>query len=117
MKGRLAANKILDEKYGAAANQTRLAGAKGAAAYSLKYDQDDEFRKSVQSTLLAARKKAWTDDARTKRMQSLSKLDSTGAKNSQYGTMWITNGCVNKKIKKDVDIIPEGWYKGRKLGI
>ena len=29
------------------------------------------------------------------------------------GTMWITNGKENKKIKKDIDIIPEGWYKGR----
>jgi hypothetical protein len=35
-----------------------------------------------------------------------------GPKNSQYGTMWITNGTENKKIKV-VDIIPEGWYKGR----
>lgn len=37
----------------------------------------------------------------------------TGEKSSQFGTMWITNGQENKKIKKDVDIIPEGWYKGR----
>jgi hypothetical protein len=36
-----------------------------------------------------------------------------GKKNSQFGTMWITNGQENKKIKKDVDIIPERWYKGR----
>jgi hypothetical protein len=36
-----------------------------------------------------------------------------GSKNSQFGTIWITNGQENKKIKKDVDIIPEGWYKGR----
>lgn len=36
-----------------------------------------------------------------------------GKTNSQFGTMWITNGQENKKIKKDVDIIPEGWYKGR----
>lgn len=39
----------------------------------------------------------------------------SGSKNSQYGTMWITNGTINKKIKKDIDIIPEGWYKGRVL--
>lgn len=37
-----------------------------------------------------------------------------GEKNSQFGSMWITNGTENKKIKK-VDIIPEGWYKGRKM--
>jgi hypothetical protein len=37
-----------------------------------------------------------------------------GKKNSQYGTMWITDGINNKKIKK-VSMIPEGWNKGRKL--
>lgn len=37
-----------------------------------------------------------------------------GSKNSQFGTMWITNGSENKKIKKD-DSIPEGWMKGRKI--
>jgi hypothetical protein len=35
-----------------------------------------------------------------------------GNKNSQFGTMWITDGSSNKKIKKDV-AIPEGWNKGR----
>ncbi len=39
--------------------------------------------------------------------------DKSGNKNSQYGTMWITNGIENKKIKKD-DLIPSGYYKGRK---
>lgn len=34
--------------------------------------------------------------------------------NSQFGTMWVTDGCNNKKIKKD-DPIPEGWKKGRIL--
>ena len=35
-----------------------------------------------------------------------------GENNSQFGTMWITNGNFNKKIKKN-DLIPEGWKKGR----
>jgi hypothetical protein len=35
-----------------------------------------------------------------------------GEKNTQYGTMWITNGFENKKIKKQENI-PEGWNKGR----
>lgn len=35
-----------------------------------------------------------------------------GNKNSQYGTMWITNGTDNKKIPKEL-IIPMGWYNGR----
>lgn len=40
------------------------------------------------------------------------KNNSKGVKNSQFGTMWITDGSFNRKIKT-VDIIPEGWYKGR----
>ena len=39
---------------------------------------------------------------------------SKGERNSQYGSMWITNGFINKK-QKTVEQIPEGWYKGRKI--
>ena len=35
-----------------------------------------------------------------------------GERNSQYGTMWITNDRENNKIKR-TDPIPEGWRKGR----
>ncbi len=38
----------------------------------------------------------------------------SGYKNSQYGSMWITNGVDNKKIKKQSKI-PAGWYRGRKM--
>ena len=41
------------------------------------------------------------------------KTKNKGSNNSQYGTMWITNGVDNKKIRKE-DVMPEGWYKGRK---
>jgi hypothetical protein len=44
--------------------------------------------------------------------QKMRKSKNQGSTNSQYGTMWITNGAENIKIKKD-EIIPEGWYKGR----
>lgn len=37
-----------------------------------------------------------------------------GNKNSQYGTMWITDGVNSRKIKK-TDEVPEGWHKGRKM--
>lgn len=39
----------------------------------------------------------------------------TKEQNSQYGTMWITNGKINRKIKSS-EIIPDGWFKGRKMG-
>lgn len=37
-------------------------------------------------------------------------------KNSQYGTHWITNGSVNKKIR-DVDKIPPGFRLGRTMNL
>lgn len=37
-----------------------------------------------------------------------------GSSNSQYGSMWITNGKDNKKIKRD-EVIPSGWKQGRKM--
>jgi len=35
-----------------------------------------------------------------------------GEKNSQFGTIWITNGKENKKIKKNENI-PNSWRRGR----
>lgn len=46
-------------------------------------------------------------------IKKLSDGSNSGRNNPAFGTMWITNGQENKKIKKDVDFIPEGWYKGR----
>ena len=43
---------------------------------------------------------------------NLMKEKQGGLKNSQYGSIWITNGCENRKMKSD-GVIPEGWYKGR----
>ena len=45
-----------------------------------------------------------------------SKIHQSGAGNSQYGTMWITDGSVNRKLKRDLPI-PEGWHKGRRIKI
>jgi group I intron endonuclease len=36
----------------------------------------------------------------------------TQEKNSQFGTMWVTDGNTNMKINKN-SIIPPGWSKGR----
>lgn len=48
------------------------------------------------------------------KISSVTSISQLGEKNSQYGTMWITNGVANSKIKK-TDPIPLGWTKGRKL--
>lgn len=55
----------------------------------------------------------WTGRKHTEETKKkMSLADRTAEKNSQYGTMWITNGINSKKIKKD-ETIPEGWTKGR----
>lgn len=40
-----------------------------------------------------------------------------GSKNSQFGTCWITNGVINKKIHKSdlEEWIRNGYHQGRKL--
>lgn len=57
--------------------------------------------------------KTHTDETKQK-MSMAKKGKATGNENSQYGSMWITNGTANQKIKKDSSI-PEGWYKGRTI--
>lgn len=49
------------------------------------------------------------------KMIESSKNKGIGQNNSQYGTCWITNGNLNKKIKKEEldDWILLGYYKGR----
>lgn len=56
--------------------------------------------------------KSHSDETKSK-IGAANAISQLGDKNSQFGSMWITNGKDNKKIKKDVDIIPDGWYKGR----
>lgn len=36
----------------------------------------------------------------------------SGTKNSQFGSMWITNDIESRKIKSN-NVIPNGWRKGR----
>lgn len=52
-------------------------------------------------------------DCTKEKMRASAKGKQAGSKNSQYGTMWITDGVRNRKIPKD-SLIPENWYKGRK---
>lgn len=52
-----------------------------------------------------------TEEAKKKIGAANSALQS-GSKNSQFGTMWITDGASNKKIKTN-ETIPSGWKKGR----
>lgn len=52
----------------------------------------------------------------TKLKMSKSNTHMKGSNNSQYGMMWIYSleEQISKRISKD-EIIPDGWYKGRKM--
>jgi hypothetical protein len=72
-------------------------------------------KKHVQKIQPLAMQAALTPESRAKRINSFKTIGhQQGQSNSQYGTMWVTNGETNKKIKKN-EPIPEGYYPGRKL--
>jgi hypothetical protein len=112
-KGRLITNKILEEKFGK--GWKTLIGKRGATAANTPEIQI----KRVETTRKRYGDKAFQTfkgkkhTEKTKDLMSKShKGKSIGSANSQYGTMWITNGIENRKIKT-VDNIPDSWYKGR----
>ena len=78
----------------------------------LKFQTDEEYKKNVVERL----SKIWPGrkhSQKTKEQMRLSALGKhDGEKNSQYGSIWITNEIENVKIKK-TDAIPKGWRKGR----
>ena len=47
-----------------------------------------------------------------KKIGKANSIHQKGSGNSQYGTMWITDGSNSIRIKKN-DEIPNGWKKGR----
>ncbi len=59
------------------------------------------------------RELANTEEAKKKRKQTFARNGhSVGEKNSQFGSMWITDGVSNKKIKSG-NAVPAGWRLGR----
>jgi hypothetical protein len=74
--------------------------------------QNDDFRNLVIN-LKPFQNKKHSDETKQK-MSNSKKGSGVGEKNSQFGTMWITNGQVNRKVKKD-ESMPEGWFSGRKI--
>ena len=56
----------------------------------------------------------WARKQFVKYVSKNAKITSKGERNSQYGSVWITNGIDNLKVSKD-SIIPEQWKLGRTL--
>jgi len=111
-------------------------GTMGGNAHSHKIKTDQEYREyhsglsSLRMQLRRAagdssvniftaefnkemNRRSTSESAKAKRKETFAKIGhQKGEKNSNFGTMWITNGTENKKVKK-TDNIPDGWYRGR----
>ena len=96
----------------------KTGGSKGGKANKGK-TKSKEHKEKLSTHLSKVRSRgvsnALSEQSRQKKKETFKQnKHSQGERNSQYGTMWITNGEINKKIRKN-DPIPEGYYKGRKL--
>lgn len=118
---------LLKEQFSRDPTLVRKAALLGNKAKNEKAEKDPEYKKYLKEIALhglsVSRQKypkgtffgkSHTDDHK-KYMSNIMSIKSSGEKNSQFGTMWITNGIENKKIKKN-EVIPDGWNKGRKCG-
>lgn len=95
-----------------------------------RFDSDVEYREKYLKKITESTKKriesgnlkswkynySWVGKKHTEhtiqKMKELRKGCGTGEQNSQYGTVWITDGNTNQKIKKD-EPLPENWKYGR----
>lgn len=86
---------------------------------------DEDFRRNYSKSVSTGVKRYYENNEshwsgrkhsdETKRKISLAnKKSQAGKKNSQFGTMWITNGTESKKVDM-TSPIPNGWVKGRKM--
>jgi hypothetical protein len=82
----------------------------GRKAYEL-HGTPKEFLSAGKISFLG---KHHTEETKKKVSDKAKERLSNPLNNSQYGTMWITNGIDNKKIKKDAPIL-DGWVRGRKV--
>lgn len=89
--------------------------SKGLTNYNLNFDN---YLKTISNAKIQqplATEAAMSEKSKQKRKETFEKIKhQQGPKNSQHGTMWVTDGKTNKKIKKD-NQIPEGYKRGRTL--
>lgn len=96
----------------------------GKEKQSLLYKNEEYFSNFKKNVSLSIRKRLEIYDhnwqGKEHKQESKDKIgkansiSQSGSRNSQYGTIWITDGKVNKKIKKN-DPLPSGFRRGRFL--
>lgn len=93
----------------------KLGGSKGGSRAGENPATKERMRKLADLHRGEAVKAAATPEANQKRKKTLAKIQhQQGDKNSQFGTMWVTDGKSNRKVKKETPL-PEGFYPGRTL--
>lgn len=106
-KGRKSADKVIFEKYGVK-NSSQIPHVKDKLAKAFKRRIENGW---IPPTPPLFTGKKHTDESKAK-MRISRAGKQVGILNSQYGTMWITNGTINSKIKKG-ESIPEGYRPGK----
>lgn len=83
---------------------------------ALRYNPSS-FKHRPFNQYTATREKGWkqTEESKRRMSEGIGRAGGKGgSKNSQFGTMWITDGFRNTKIKKG-ESIPDGWRAGRTI--
>lgn len=106
-------------------------GKVSGALRAKKIKEDSEYAQKCKIDMIERIKKAritkrcgydWTGkkhtDEEKMKIGIKNRLKQKDKKNSQYGTCWITNGIINKKIKKtEFELYLNDWKLGRILNI
>lgn len=110
--GRRNADLVMEQKYGP--KWRSIIGKKGSIAASSPYSKSKRKQTRIDKKIKSDASSMNTPEVNEKRIKKFAEINhSQGEKNSQFGSMWITDGSENMKIRKE-DIIPFGWRKGRK---
>lgn len=96
--------------------EKQLAGAK---KYSNSVSKEEYTRRGIKANETSLRNngvysfegKSHKDETK-KIIGAKNSIHQSGEGNSQFGSIWITDGVTCKKMKKDSPI-PNGWNKGR----
>jgi len=69
-----------------------------------------------QSVQEFALRKSKSPEALAKRKETFKKIKhQQGERNSNFGSFWVTNGKESMKWREENGVIPDGFYRGRKM--